>query len=141
MSASYATYQTTPMRGSSLVQPKSETSILTMKGGSPTSPTSPPVFLSPGYSAASPGTANQSQLFIEVRQSPNFLSPGAQLTEIKSEPQPFSPTNSTTSQSSFTSQTSMDFQPSQGQYLNTLPPSDAASPNSSSLQSPGPFPP
>merc|ERR1711970_995317 len=32
----------------------------------------------------------------------------------------------------------MDFQASQGQYLNTLP-SDAASPNSS-LQSPGPFP-
>ena len=74
-----------------------------------------------------------------MRQSPtNFLSPGTQLTEIKSEPQPFSPTNSTTSQSSFTSQTSMDFQASQGQYLNTLP-SDAASPNSS-LQSPGPFP-
>ena len=67
MSASYATYQTTPMRGNSLVQPKSETSILTMKGGSPTSPTSPPVFLSPGYSSSSPGGNNQ-QLFIEVRQ-------------------------------------------------------------------------
>jgi len=134
------------MRGNSLVQPKSETSILTMKGGSPHSgPQSPPgsVFISPGYNQTSPtNPGNQSQLFIEVRQSPtNFLSPGTQLTEIKSEPQPFSPTNSTTSQSSFTSQTSMDFQPSQGQYLNTLPPSDAASPNSSSLQSPGPFPP
>ena len=163
MSASYATYASSPMRGNSLVQPKSETSILTMKGGSPHSgPQSPPgsVFISPGYNQTSPtNPGNQSQLFIEVRrqnakvsimtmpcpqvrQSPtNFLSPGTQLTEIKSEPQPFSPTNSTTSQSSFTSQTSMDFQPSQGQYLNTLPPSDAASPNSSSLQSPGPFPP
>ena len=163
MSASYATYASSPMRGNSLVQPKSETSILTMKGGSPHSgPQSPPgsVFISPGYNQTSPtNPGNQSQLFIEVRiqsakvsimtmpcpqvrQSPtNFLSPGTQLTEIKSEPQPFSPTNSTTSQSSFTSQTSMDFQQSQGQYLNTLPPSDAASPNSSSLQSPGPFPP
>jgi len=137
MSASYATYQTTPMRGNSLVQPKSETSILTMKGGSPTSPTSPPVFLSPGYSSSSPGGNNQ-QLFIEVRQSPNFLSPGTQLTEIKSEPQPFSPTNSTTSQSSFTSQTSLDFQGQQGQYLSSLPQDSTNSPNSS-LQSPGPF--
>ena len=70
MSASYATYASSPMRGNSLVQPKSETSILTMKGGSPHSgPQSPPgVFLSPGYNQTSPSNpGNQSQLFIEVK--------------------------------------------------------------------------
>merc|ERR1711971_1397917 len=119
-----------------LIQPKSETTIL-MKGAS--SPQSP-VFINPSFqSSSSPNNGSQSQLYIEVRQSPQgFLSPNGvqQPIEIKSEPQPFSPTNSTTSQSSLTSQTSMDFQASQGQYLNTLP-SNAASPNSS-LQSPGP---
>lgn len=50
------------------MQPKSETSILTMKGGSPHGPQSPPVFLAPGsYQAASPqGGNSQSQLYIEV---------------------------------------------------------------------------
>lgn len=134
MSAQYAMYTGSSLPRNSLVQPKSETSILTMKGGSPHGPQSPPVFLAPGsYQAASPqGGNSQSQLYIEVRQSSPYLSPGGPLTEIKAEPQPFSPTNSTTSQSSFTSQTSADF-PSQGQYQCT----EAVSP--SSLQSPSQF--
>ena len=121
-----------------LIQPKSETII--MKGaGSPQSP----VFINPSFqSSSSPNTGSQSQLYIEVRQStPGFLSP-TQPLEIKSEPQPFSPTNSTTSQSSLTSQNSFDnfgqsgpghqF-PQQHTPLNT----SAMSPDGSSLQSPG----
>lgn len=124
MSAQYAMYNThSQIPRNNLIQPKSETSILTMKGGSPGAPTSPPVFINPSSFQAPSPTGSQSQLYIEVRQSPQgFITPNGttQITEIKSEPQPFSPTNSTTSQSSYTSQNSMNdnFQ-LQNAYMNT----------------------
>jgi len=140
MSAQYAMYS--PVPRSNLIQPKSETSILTMKGGSPGAGPQSPVFISPSsFQSASP-TGSQSQLYIEVRQQ-GFISPNSgvtQITEIKSEPQPFSPTNSTTSQSSLTSQNSFDNFPvqqqQQHQYLHT---SAALSPDPGALQSPGQF--
>ena len=143
MSAQYAMYNPALTSGprSNLIQPKSETTII-MKGAS--SPQSP-VFINPSFqSSSSPNGGSQSQLYIEVRQSPQgFLSPSGvtQPIEIKSEPQPFSPTNSTTSQSSLTSQNSFDNfasshpphqYPSQHTPLNT----SAMSPDGSSLQSP-----
>jgi len=134
-------YNPLPVPRNNLIQPKSEqTSILTMKGGSPGAPQSP-VFINPSsFQNPSPNNS-QSQLYIEVRQSPQgFISPNGitQITEIKSEPQPFSPTNSTTSQSSLTSQNSFDNYPQQHQYLHTSISSSAMSPDGS-LQSPNHF--
>jgi len=141
----YNTHNQIP-RNVNLIQPKSETGILTMKGGSPGSSTSPPVFINPASFQSPSPNGSQSQLYIEVRQSPQgFMSPGGttQITDIKTEPQPFSPTNSTTSQSSYTSQSSMNdnFQghhQQQNIYLNT-PNSNSAMSPSPSLQSPGQF--
>ena len=113
-----------------------------MKGAS--SPQSP-VFINPSFqSSSSPNNGSQSQLYIEVRQSPQgFLSPNGvqQPIEIKSEPQPFSPTNSTTSQSSLTSQNSFDTfghsgHPFPGHTPHTPLNTSAMSPDGSSLQSP-----
>lgn len=64
------------------------------------------VLLHPASYPSPPPASSQSHIYIEVRQSPQgYVSPGGstQLTEIKTEPQLFSPTNSTASQSSFTS--------------------------------------
>ena len=80
--------------------------------GSPPAPQSPMTVLQPIYPSAgnqNPASTSQSHIYIEVRQTEDggggYLSPdgAAQLTEIKTEPQLFSPTNSTASQSSFTS--------------------------------------
>ena len=121
-SAQYALYNPhASVPRSNLIQPKSETSILTMKGGSPGAPQSP-VFINPSSFQSPSPNGSQSQLYIEVRQSPQgFISPNGvtQITEIKSEPQPCSPTFSTTSQSSLTSQNSFDNLPQQHQYLHT----------------------
>merc|ERR1719323_2566173 len=128
-----------------LIQPKTETTLI-MKGTSQS-----PVFINPASfppsSSSAPGPA-QSQLYIEVRQTPQgFISPNQPNIEIKSEPQPFSPTNSTTSQSSLTSQNSFDTFghsqpgqhhpqfPSHPSQHSTINPS-AMSPDGSSLQSP-----
>ena len=144
MSAQFAMYNpalaTVPSR-TNLIQPKSETTILMKGAGSPQSP----VFINPSFqSSSSPNNGSQSQLYIEVRQSPQgFLSPNGvtQPIEIKSEPQPFSPTNSTTSQSSLTSQNSFDTfghsgHPFPGHTPHTPLNTSAMSPDGSSLQSP-----
>ena len=149
MSAQYAMYNpalNSVPRNPNLIQPKTETPALIMK---PVSSPQSPVFINPSFqSSSSPNGGSQSQLYIEVRPSPQgFLSPNSvsQPIEIKSEPQPFSPTNSTTSQSSLTSQNSYDNfgQPSQHsqphqQYTQQHTPlnTSAMSPDGSSLQSP-----
>ncbi len=146
MSAQYAMYNPALSSGprTNLIQPKSETTILMKGAGSPQSP----VFINPPFqSTSSPNNGSQSQLYIEVRQSPQgFLSPNVtQPIEIKSEPQPFSPTNSTTSQSSLTSQNSFDTfghsgpggHPFPGQHTPHTPLNTSAmSPDGSSMQSP-----
>ena len=146
MSAQYAMYSPlTSVPRSSLIQPKPET-LISMKGVTANNSSQSPVFINPSsFQSASPNGGSQSQLYIEVRQSPQgFLSPTGvtQITEIKSEPQPFSPTNSTTSQSSLTSQNSYEtfghsgpgYTPHHTPHtpLNT----SAMSPDGSSLQSP-----
>ena len=148
MSAQYAMYNPatlTSVPRTNLIQPKTETTLI-MKGTSQS-----PVFINPASfppsSSSAPGPA-QSQLYIEVRQTPQgFISPNQPNIEIKSEPQPFSPTNSTTSQSSLTSQNSFDTFghsqpgqhhpqfPSHPSQHSTINPS-AMSPDGSSLQSP-----
>jgi len=146
MSAQYAMYSPlTSVPRSSLIQPKPET-LISMKGVSANNSPQSPVFINPSsFQSASPNGGSQSQLYIEVRQSPQgFLSPSGvtQITEIKSEPQPFSPTNSTTSQSSLTSQNSYEnFGHSGQQYTAHHTPhtplnNSAMSPDGSSLQSP-----
>ena len=151
MSAQYAMYNpalNSVPRNPNLIQPKTETPALIMK---PVSSPQSPVFINPSFqSSSSPNGGSQSQLYIEVRPSPQgFLSPNSvtQPIEIKSEPQPFSPTNSTTSQSSLTSQNSYENfggQPPQHssqahqQYTQQHTPlnTSAMSPDGSSLQSP-----
>ena len=83
---------------------------------------------------------------IFISKFQGFISPNgvSQPIEIKSEPQPFSPTNSTTSQSSLTSQTSFEnFGHGGGgssnphPFSNHLTPQHSAmSPDGTSLQSP-----
>ena len=94
--------------------------------GSPMAPESPMVLLHPSYPSPPPnlGTSSQSHIFIQVQQtSQGYISPGGtQLTEIKTEPQLFSPTNSTASQSSFTSGMSYEpLNPAGVQYYNSPP--------------------
>merc|ERR1719278_1056402 len=97
-----------------------------MKGGSVTTTSQSPVFINPSsFPTSSHNGGSQSQLYIEVRPSPQgFLSPPGvtQITEIKSEPQPFSPTNSTTSQSILTSQNSYENFSLTGQQFTSLQP-------------------
>ena len=100
--------------------------------GSPSGPESPMVLLHPAYPSPPPTSASsQSHIYIEVRPSQGYPSPThpASLTEIKTEPALFSPTNSTTSQSSFTSAQSFDplnppvqYYTSPTQVLTPLPP-------------------
>lgn len=145
MSAQYAMYSPLTPR-SSLIQAKPDT-LISMKGVSANNSPQSPGFINPSsYQSASPSGGSQSQLYIEVRQSPSgFLSPTGvtHITEIKSEPQPFSPTNSTTSQSSLTSQNSYEnFGHSGAGYTSHHTPhtplnnTSAMSPDGSSLQSP-----
>ena len=139
MSAQFATY--TPAQRTNLVQPKTE-SILAFKGGSPTGASqSPPGFLSPNSTyPVSPNNGSQSQLYIEVHNPGNFPNNTTgitQLSEIKSEPQPFSP-QSTTSQSSLSTQASFDQsqQPQSQQAVFATPLSMSALSPEGSLQSP-----
>jgi ecdysone receptor len=94
------------------------------------------VLLHPSYPSPPPTLGpNQSHIFIQVQQtSQGYISPGGtQLTEIKTEPQLFSPTNSTTSQSSFTSGMSYEpLNPAGIQYYNS-PPQNSTSGLSSSF--------
>ena len=148
MSAQYVMYPpaslTTGPR-TNLLPNKPDTTLIMKPVNSPQSP----VFINPNPfpPTSSPNGGSQSQLYIEVRPSPQgFLSPNGvtQPIEIKSEPQPFSPTNSTTSQSSLTSQSSFDNFGQHSQhpsYSNHLTPqhslnTSAMSPDGSSLQSP-----
>ena len=155
MSAQYVMYSPSHLgsgpRNGLIQAQKSETTMISMKGGSASSTAQSPVFINPtSFPTSSPNGGSQSQLYIEVRPSPQgFLSPNGvtQITEIKSEPQPFSPTNSTTSQSSLTSQNSYENFSLTGAQFTSLHPhtphtphtplnTSAMSPEGSSLQSP-----
>ena len=130
MSAQYVMYSHTPIGSgprNGLIQAQKSETLISMKGGSATSTAQSPVFINPtSFPTSSPNGGSQSQLYIEVRPSPQgFLSPQpgvTQITEIKSEPQPFSPTNSTTSQSSLTSQNSYENFSLTGQQFTSLHP-------------------
>jgi len=154
MSAQYVMYSPSPIGSgprNGLIQAQKSETLISMKGGSASSTAQSPVFINPAsFPGSSPNGGSQSQLYIEVRPSPQgFLSPPGvtQITEIKSEPQPFSPTNSTTSQSSLTSQNSYENFSLTGQQFTSLQPhtphtphtplnTSAMSPDGSSLQSP-----
>jgi len=141
MSTQYAMYP--PALSSNLIQPKTETTLIMKPVNSPQTP----VFINPAaFPATSSPTSVSQSIYIEVRPNPpqGFISPNgvSQPIEIKSEPQPFSPTNSTTSQSSLTSQTSFENfghgGGGSGHPFNNhhTPQHSAMSPDGSSLQSP-----